>query len=372
MSGKAVGVVVILTVAAALSRCNLTEDVPNFTNVQLWACDGGLRQQWTMQTGAYPNNTVNMKQLPNMVFDINGWGNNSGSNLQVFGKTNTAWNEQFLYFATNKSIVSLMNQMCITATGASNTTGANIVMEPCKANAGNQQFMYSTQDSMFHYVPNSDLCIDAGTMVNCSIAPYSAYAYCDPSNDVDTRVEDLLSRMQLGEKTQMLQNNNPGVPRLGVPHLRFSECLHGVLSGCGSASGPDSTGCPTSFPHALGLGATFNRSLWSMAGHTVSTEARALNNQGVTGLAFWAPDINLFRDPRWGRGQEVPGEDPFLTAEYVAHYSRGLQEGVDPKYLKIVSTCKHFSAYDLENWEGVSRFQFNAIVSDRDLVEYYW
>jgi beta-glucosidase-like glycosyl hydrolase len=89
-------------------------------------------------------------------------------------------------------------------------------------------------------------------------------------------------------------------------------------------------------------------------------------------MAFWAPDVNLFKDPRWGRGQEVPGEDPYLTAEYVAHYSTGLQGLDEDRYWRIVSTCKHFSAYDLENWNGTDRHHFNAIVEDRDLVEYYW
>lgn len=158
------------------------------------------------------------------------------------------------------------------------------------------------------------------------------------------------------------------MPQLGVPRIPYAECLHGVLSGCGAAVG-DQTGCPTSFPSALGLSAAFNRTLWSRVASVISTEARALNNQGVTGLLFWAPDINEFRDPRWGRGQEVPGEDPYLTSEYVAQYSRALQGADSGRYTKVVSTCKHFSAYDLEDWHGVDRHHFDAIVTDQDLVE---
>ena len=254
--------------------------------------------------------------------------------VQVFGKTNQAWNEQFRYDATNKTLVSLMNGMCASSAGGGNLSGANIQMAPCAANDATQQFVFNPADGTIRYATNTGLCLDAGTNTSCFQAPTSGYAYCNTSLNIDDRVEDLLSRMELFEKTQLLQNNNPGVARLGIQRLPFAECLHGVLCGCGQPSGPDSTGCPTSFPHALGLGATFNRSLWSHIANTISTEARALHNQGVTGLAFWAPDINLFRDPRWGRGQEVPGEDPYLTAEYVAHYSRGLQEGDDPRYLK--------------------------------------
>lgn len=263
-----------------------------------------------------------------------------------------------------------MNGKCANAENSGNISGTNMQMAPCTG-AGNQKFLYNGTDMTFRYSFNQSLCLDAGTAINCTVEPYSTYPYCNVTLDAETRAKDLVSRMTLAEKVENMQNNNPGVPRLGVDKFRFAECLHGVLSGCGAAAS-GSTGCPTSFPSALGLGATFNSSLWLEAGRTVSTEARALNNQGVTGQAFWAPDVNLFRDPRWGRGQEVPGEDPYLTGEYVAHYSSGLQEIDADRYLKVVSTCKHFSAYDMENWNGSNRFSFNAVVDERDLVEYYW
>ena len=253
--------------------------------------------------------------------------------MQVFISTNTPWNQQFHYNTTTKQIVSLMNGLCVAASEDSSVSGTNVQMWFC-ANSTGQQWMFNEQDGTFHSGLSSSLCLDAGTTVNCTMTPYSTYPYCDDTQTVDKRVADLLSRMTLAEKTQLLQNKNTGIARLGVPRLPFSECLHGVLTRCGAAAG-GGTGCPTSFPHALGLGATFNRTLWSHVSSAISTEARALNNQGIAGLAFWAPDINLFRDPRWGRGQEVPGEDPMLTAEYVYHYSRGLQEGDDPRYLKV-------------------------------------
>jgi beta-glucosidase-like glycosyl hydrolase len=125
----------------------------------------------------------------------------------------------------------------------------------------------------------------------------------------------------------------------------------------------------TSFPMPINLGATFNRSLVYRMGSVISTEARAFNNEGRTGLDFFTPNINIFRDPRWGRGQETPGEDPFLTSEYVYALIDGLQRGDDDRYLKIAADCKHYAAYDLENSNGTSRTHFNAIVSDQDLVE---
>eukprot|EP01084_Bolivina_argentea_P263558 446125_1 len=177
--------------------------------------------------------------------------------------------------------------------------------------------------------------------------------------------------MTLNEKVQNLGSTNPGIPRLGVPKNSFHEALHGVLVGCGAIY-QNNTGCPTSFPHATLLGATFNRSLWRHIGEAISTEARSFANQGISGLYYWAPDINLFRDPRWGRGQEVPGEDPFLTGQYAAQFIYNFQYGEDSKYLKTVAVCKHYADYDQEGTWGIGRTSFNANVTMQDQVDYYW
>lgn len=95
----------------------------------------------------------------------------------------------------------------------------------------------------------------------------------------------------------------------------------------------------------------------------VSTEARAMHNVGQAGLTFWSPNINVFRDPRWGRGQETPGEDPLLGGKYAVGFVQGLQDNVDdPVRLKVAACCKHYTAYDLDNWKGVQRYTFNAVV----------
>lgn len=101
---------------------------------------------------------------------------------------------------------------------------------------------------------------------------------------------------------------------------------------------------------------------WSQA---VSDEARAMYNGGVAGLTFWSPNINILRDPRWGRGQETPGEDPLLAGKYAASYVRGLQGSDAGDRLKVAACCKHFTAYDLDNWNGFDRLHFNALVSAR-------
>ena len=151
-----------------------------------------------------------------------------------------------------------------------------------------------------------------------------------------------------------------------------SKALHGVASSPGvnfSASGNFSYA--TSFPQPILMGAAFDDELIEAVATVVSTEGRAFNNFNRSGLDFWTPNINPYKDPRWGRGQETPGEDPFHLKSYVNSFITGLQGGRDPAIKKVVATCKHFAAYDLESWEGNYRYQFDALVSTQDLVEYY-
>lgn len=136
-------------------------------------------------------------------------------------------------------------------------------------------------------------------------------------------------------------------------------------------------GYATSFPQPINLGATFDDDLVHDVATTVSTEGRAFNNADRAGLDFWTPNINPFRDPRWGRGQETPGEDPFHLSSYVRALISGLEGSDDPtgsvdgKYKKVISTCKHFVGYDVESWDGNFRYQFDASISTQDMVEYY-
>ncbi len=103
----------------------------------------------------------------------------------------------------------------------------------------------------------------------------------------------------------------------------------------------------------------------------ISTETRAFNNFGFAGLDYFTPNINPFKDPRWGRGQETPGEDPFHISQYVLQLISGLQGGIDPPQFKIAASCKHLAAYDLELWQGIARFSFDAVVSSQDMSEFY-
>jgi xylan 1,4-beta-xylosidase len=210
-----------------------------------------------------------------------------------------------------------------------------------------------------------------GNFPDCKSGPLAAFPICDPSLPSRQRAADLISRMTTTEKITQLVTTAAAIPRIGLPKYEWwSELLHGVAYSPGVSFGGDLPAA-TSFPMPINLGATFNMSLVHSIAGIISTEARAFNNGGRAGLVFFTPNINIFRDPRWGRGQETPGEDPFLTSKYVVSLISGLEHGEDERYLKIAADCKHFDAYDLEGWNGTDRFHFDARVSDQDLVETY-
>jgi beta-D-xylosidase 4 len=206
---------------------------------------------------------------------------------------------------------------------------------------------------------------------DCKSGPLSAFPICDQSLPSQQRAADLISRLTTAEKITQMVTTSAAIPRLGLPEFQWwSEALHGIAYAPGVSFGGDLPAA-TSFPMPINLAATFNMKLIHHIASIISTEARAFNNEGRAGLVYFTPNINIVRDPRWGRGQETPGEDPFLTSQYVYALIDGLQGGEDDRYLKIAADCKHFDAYDLENWNGTDRFHFDARVSDQDLVETY-
>ena len=190
--------------------------------------------------------------------------------------------------------------------------------------------------------------------------------YQDPSQPIAARVDDLISRMSLEEKVSQTLNDAPAIERLGIPAYEWwNECLHGV----GRA------GIATVFPQAIGLATTWNTRLMHRVATAISDEARAKHHEALrrgiheiyAGLTFWSPNINLFRDPRWGRGQETYGECPYLTARMGVAFVKGLQ-GDDPRYLKLVATAKHYAVH---SGPEPDRHTFDAIVSERDLRQSY-
>ncbi len=190
--------------------------------------------------------------------------------------------------------------------------------------------------------------------------------YLNPDLPISERVDDLVSRMTLTEKVSQMLHGAPAIERLGIPEYNWwNECLHGVAR----------AGLSTVFPQGIGLGSMWNTDLLRRAGNAISDEARAKHHdfarQGIydwyTGLTFWTPNINIFRDPRWGRGQETFGEDPYLTARYGVIYVQALQ-GDDPRYLKLVATPKHYAVH---SGPEADRHHFDAQATERDLWDTY-
>ncbi len=190
--------------------------------------------------------------------------------------------------------------------------------------------------------------------------------YLDPAVAFEARARDLVSRMTVEEKVSQLMNRAAAIPRLGVPEYEWwNECLHGVAR----------AGVATVFPQAIGLAATFDVPLIHEMADVIGDEARAKHHQFVRqgkrgryqGLTFWSPNINIFRDPRWGRGQETYGEDPFLAGRLGVAFVKGLQ-GDDPRYYKVIATAKHYAVH---SGPEPDRHHFDARPSERDLWETY-
>jgi beta-glucosidase len=192
-------------------------------------------------------------------------------------------------------------------------------------------------------------------------------AYLDTDLSIAERVKDLLSRLTLDEKVGMMNHPAQGVPRLGIPDYNFwSEALHGVAA----------NGRATVFPQAIGMAATWDRDLIHQIATAIGDEGRAKyhealrrngRNDQFQGLTFWSPNVNIFRDPRWGRGQETWGEDPFFTGEMASEFVKGLQ-GDHPRYLKAAACAKHYAVH---SGPEKDRHTFNAIVTQRELYDTY-
>ncbi|KAL8058456.1 hypothetical protein ABFX02_03G019700 [Erythranthe guttata] len=241
----------------------------------------------------------------------------------------------------------------------------------------------------------SIICSTLLVNINCShkqpLPPFScdasdpstkSYRFCNVDLPIGKRAHDLITRLTLDEKISQLVSKASAIPRLGIPYYEWwSEALHGVAGAFSVETGIAFNGtirAATSFPQVILTAATFDEKLWYRIAKVIGTEARAIYNEGESiGMTFWSPNINIFRDPRWGRGQETPGEDPFLTSKYAVSFVRGIQgdsfEGGDLKdgHLLASACCKHLTAYDLESWDGNNRFTFNAHVTKQDMADTY-
>lgn len=213
----------------------------------------------------------------------------------------------------------------------------------------------------------------AAKFPDCVNGPLANNTVCDTTADPYTRSTALVSLFTLAEKINNTGNTSPGVPRIGLPAYQWwNEALHGIAYGTHFAAAGSNYSYATSFPQPILMGAAFDDALIHDVACQISTEARAFSNANRYGLNFWTPNINPYKDPRWGRGQETPGEDPFHVSSYVNALVTGLQGGLDDlPYKKGVATCKHYAGYDLENGGGIQRYAFDAIINSQDLRDYY-
>jgi beta-glucosidase len=208
--------------------------------------------------------------------------------------------------------------------------------------------------------------IAASIAIASCVAQAQTEKFLNPELPIEQRVDDLVGRMTLEEKVSQMLDAAPAIPRLGIPEYNWwNEALHGVAR----------SGLATSFPQAIGFAATWDTELVFRMAAAISDEARAKHHDYVRkgkhlryqGLTIWSPNINIFRDPRWGRGQETYGEDPFLTGSLAVPFVRGLQ-GDDPVYFKTIATVKHFAVHSGPEPE---RHVFDAVVGERDFRETY-
>lgn len=214
-------------------------------------------------------------------------------------------------------------------------------------------------------------CLSLVGMTSCSSTPKEEkvaykYVFQDPSVDIDKRVADLVNQMTLEEKISQMTDHSKAIERLGIPeYYWWNEALHGVARATPA----------TVFPQAIGMAATFDPTLIQEVGDAISDEARALHHAAIRkglheqylGLTFWSPNVNIFRDPRWGRGHETYGEDPTLSGKMGVAFMKGLQ-GDDPNYLKVSACAKHFAVH---NGPEAKRHVFNAMSNQKDLAETY-
>ncbi|PKA51026.1 putative beta-D-xylosidase 6 [Apostasia shenzhenica] len=230
----------------------------------------------------------------------------------------------------------------------------------------------------------------------CKPPHLNSFPFCNVSLPIPDRASSIISLLTLPEKIQQLSNTAAAVPRLGIPPYEWwSESLHGLAGNGPGVRFNGTISSATVFPQVILSAAALNRTLWRAVARAIAVEARSMHNFDQAGLTFWAPNINIFRDPRWGRGQETPGEDPMVASAFAVNFVTAFQSqaGWDPKpnaggekraldefrtggdghrgSMMLSACCKHHTAYDLEKWRNFTRYTFNAKVTEQDMEDTY-
>ncbi|KAE8367275.1 putative exo-1,4-beta-xylosidase xlnD [Aspergillus caelatus] len=254
--------------------------------------------------------------------------------------------------------------------GAASIVAVLAALLPTALGQANQSYVdYNTE-------ANPDLfpeCLETGgtSFPDCESGPLSKTLVCDTSAKPHDRAAALVSLLTFEELVNNTANTGHGAPRIGLPAYQvWNEALHGVAHADFSDAGDFSWS--TSFPQPISTMAALNRTLIHQIATIISTQGRAFMNAGRFGLDVYSPNINTFRHPVWGRGQETPGEDAYcLASTYAYEYITGIQGGVDANPLKLIATAKHYAGYDIENWANHSRLGNDMQITQQDLAEYY-
>ncbi|KAE8386527.1 putative exo-1,4-beta-xylosidase xlnD [Aspergillus alliaceus] len=254
--------------------------------------------------------------------------------------------------------------------GAASIVAALAALLPTTLGQANQSFVD------YNIEANPDLfpeCLETGgtSFPDCERGPLSQTIVCDSSVKPHDRAAALVSLLTFDELVNNTGNTGHGAPRIGLPKYQvWNEALHGVAHA--NFSEADDFSWATSFPQPILTMAALNRTLIHEIASIISTQGRAFMNAGRYGLDVYSPNINTFRHPVWGRGQETPGEDAYcLASTYAYEYITGIQGGVDANPLKLIATAKHYAGYDIENWGNHSRLGNDMQITQQDLSEYY-
>ena len=204
---------------------------------------------------------------------------------------------------------------------------------------------------------------------NCQSGPLASIKVCDTTLSPSMRAQALVTALKPEEKIKNIMSKAQGASRIGLPAYNWwSEALHGVAYAPGTTFNAPYDSA-TQFPMPILMSAAFDDNLIEQVGNVIGIEGRAFGNSGNSAFDFWTPDINPFRDPRWGRGSETPGEDTLRIKGYTRAFVKGMEGNQAER--RVIATCKHFVGYDMENWNGNSRYSFNAKITMQDLAEYY-
>ena len=385
-------------------------------NLGLWSCnvfpDRQMYDYITNNNATYPQLVYHFvvstteSGNPPLVWDIAGPSNASGTNIHIWGSyTPIHSNQQWTFLPIPSSsavqIQSVYNTNNCVGVQSPGGIGSPVNIYPCNSSDPLQAFIYDTTTNLLQWNSDTTLCIQGGNNTpSCDLSPFNTYPYCNNTIPIEERLDDLLHRMTNAEKVQSMDSGVPSIPRLGIMSMHSGEGLHGAVTSCLTNPSPNSTGCATSFPCPMALGATFDSDLWNTVGNIIGTESRGLYNQNVGSLWLFAPNINSALNPAWGRNQEVPSEDATVVTSYAQQFISGLQgmnststsdatDATEPTYLLAASTAKHAFVYTLEGYipridptprpasgtcdtiSGCQRWNYDAFPPSRDLQNYY-